>query len=141
MSRSVRVLIVEDSADLANAMADVLFDHGHDVAVHQGNALEDVLACVVNEPCDALVLDLGLMFDGTIVVDALALSRDRPSIVVCTSATEQRIAPIRNRVEAVLPKPFTMTELVTAVEGAVIRRRHDLARQGASEPLKRRQSA
>jgi DNA-binding response OmpR family regulator len=139
--RSLRVLIVEDAADLANAMADVLFDHGHDVAVHEGKSLEDVLACVINEPCDALVLDLGLMFDGTVVVDALSLSRERPAIVVCTGAPERRVAPLRGRVEAVLRKPFTMADLVMSLEGAVIRRRREHAALEALEPIKRRHSA
>jgi DNA-binding response OmpR family regulator len=115
----MRILVVEDSVDLADAIADVLFDAGHDVAVRTetaAHAFDDLLELLVAERFDVVLLDLGLgSHDGAALANALALSNEAPAVLLCTGAEEEQIAPLRDKVAAVLTKPFTPDELLTQV--------------------------
>jgi DNA-binding response OmpR family regulator len=115
----MRILVVEDSVDLADAIADVLFDAGHDVAVRTETAahlIDDLLELLVAERFDAVLLDLGLgSQDGAALANALALSNEAPAVLLCTGAEEERIAPLRDKVAGVLTKPFSPDALLTLV--------------------------
>ncbi len=115
----MRILVVEDSVDLADAIADVLFDAGHDVAVRTETAahlIDDLLELLVAERFDVVLLDLGLgSYDGAALANALALSSEAPAVLLCTGAEEEQIAPLRDKVAAVLTKPFSPDALLTLV--------------------------
>jgi DNA-binding response OmpR family regulator len=115
----MRILVVEDSVDLADAIADVLFDAGHDVAVRTetaAQAFDDLLELLVAERFDVVLLDLGLgSQDGAALANTLALSEEAPAVLLCTGAEEERIAPLRDKVAAVLMKPFTPEALLDLV--------------------------
>ncbi len=119
----MKILVIEDSLDLANEVAEVLREMSHDVAIHGGESLDDVLLRLVAENFDLVVVDLGLPgFEGTALIDALALATDAPAIIVATGSAESKIGPLRSRVDGVLRKPFTLDELDAAVSRAAARR-------------------
>lgn len=115
----MRILVVEDSVDLADAIADVLFDAGHDVAVRTetaAHAFDDLLELLVAERFDVVLLDLGLgSYDGGALANALALSNEAPAVLLCTGAEEDQIAPLRDKVAGVLTKPFSPEALLGLV--------------------------
>jgi DNA-binding response OmpR family regulator len=117
----MRILVVEDSVDLADAIADVLFDAGHDVAIRTEtgpHAFDDLLELLVAERFDVVLLDLGLgVLDGAAVANALALSSEAPAVILCTGADDSEIAALRDKVAGVLHKPFSPDQLVAIVAG------------------------
>jgi DNA-binding response OmpR family regulator len=119
MQQGMRILVVEDSVDLADALADVLFDAGHDVAVRTetaAHAFDDLLELLVAERFDVVLLDLGLgSRDGAALANALALSNEAPAVLLCTGAEEEQIAPLRDKVHGVLTKPFSPQALLSLV--------------------------
>jgi two-component system response regulator TctD len=138
----LKILVIEDSIDLATEVAEVLRGMSHDVEIHGGESLDDVLTRLVVESFELVIVDLGLPgFEGTALIDALALTTDAPAVIVATGSSENKIAPLRPRVDGVLRKPFTVEEL-----GAVVRRAE--ARRGdpksgirpATGPIHRRRS-
>jgi DNA-binding response OmpR family regulator len=121
----LRILVVEDSVDLANEIAEVLQEMSHEVAIHGGDSLDEVLARVVDGAIELVVLDLVLPgFEGSTLIDALALATDAPAIIVATGFGEATTAPLRPKVDGVLRKPFTVDELGAAVNHVAERRAH-----------------
>jgi DNA-binding response OmpR family regulator len=91
---------------------------GHAVSTDAGESFEGVLAELVEQPFDLLVVDLGLPgFEGSALIDALAFAGVRPASIVCTGFSEERLAPVRGKVDAVLRKPFTIEQLASAMAG------------------------
>ncbi|MFH0944862.1 MAG: response regulator [Planctomycetota bacterium] len=88
--RRLKVLIVEDEADLGLVLSIRLRNAGYDVAV-ANNGEEGVELAVRDEP-DAIVLDLGLPdLDGAGVIRVLRtvkMTRDTPIIILTGRETE-----------------------------------------------------
>ncbi len=131
----MRILVVEDSVDLADAIADVLFDAGHDVAVRTetaAHAFDDLLELLVAERFDVVLLDLGLgSHDGAARSRTRWRSRTRhPRSLLCTGAEEERIAPLRDKVAAVLTQALLARRAAHARRAGSGRR----ARRAASCP-------
>jgi DNA-binding response OmpR family regulator len=113
----VRVLVVEDHAELANDIADGLRDRGiaADIAYDGARALEKGL---VNR-YDVIVLDRDVpKVHGDAVCVALGNANSEARVLMLTAATS-----IRERVEGLnlgaddyLPKPFAFEELVARVQ-------------------------
>jgi DNA-binding response OmpR family regulator len=119
----MRILLVEDSDDLADEVAEVLRRLGHDVVIHSGTALDEVLACFVGRAFELVLVDLGLPgFDGAALVDALANAEDPPAIIVCTGSSEGAIAPLRSKIDGLLRKPLGIEDLGAAVSRVAERR-------------------
>jgi DNA-binding response OmpR family regulator len=123
----VRVLVVEDHAELANDIAEGLRDRGiaTDIAYDGARALEKGL---VNR-YDVIILDRDVpKVHGDTVCMALGNGKSEARILMLTAA-----ASIRDRVEGLnlgaddyLPKPFAFAELVARV--------HALARRPPAAP-------
>jgi two-component system response regulator TctD len=119
----VRILVIEDSIDLAREVAEVLRDLSHEVFIDGGDSLEDALARLAKDAFDVVVVDLGLPgWDGSALVDALALVPDAPAIIVATGYGESQVGPLRSKVDGVLRKPFTVEQLGAVVDGIAERR-------------------
>jgi len=116
----MKVLIIEDSADLADATADVLLQAGYDVAVRSsGWSFDKMLGLIEAADFGVVLLDLGLgAMDATPLIDVLALAGDGPPVVLFTGADEARVAPLRAKVAGVLRKPFSVDELLEVVSAA-----------------------
>jgi DNA-binding response OmpR family regulator len=113
----VRILVIEDSIDLAREVAEVLREMSHEAFIHGGDSLEDTLARLAEDDFDIVVVDLGLPgWDGSALVDALALVPHAPAIIIATGYGESQTRHLRSKVDGVLHKPFTVEQLGGVVE-------------------------
>lgn len=121
MSRA-KILIVDDHKPIARLMASVLKAKGYDVgAVHSGEAALEVL---VEVHPDLVLLDVQLRgMDGMAVLRALQADETLGGIpVVLVSASDQvRGLAMLNGAAGVLPKPFSLDELVHVVDSNILR--------------------
>ncbi len=118
----MRVLVVEDEADLARQLAEDIRSGGYsvDLASNGEEALE--LACMQTH--DAIVLDLGLPgIDGLQVLEKLRAEGVATPVLVLTVRGRwyERVAGIDAGADDYLPKPFRMEELLARLR-ALLRR-------------------
>lgn len=107
------VLVVDDDADVREAVAEAIADAGYIVeqAVNGQDALDKMRAA---SPCIVL-LDLMMpVMDGWEVVSAMDSDPRLASVPVCVVSAQDRIAPPRN--SCVLKKPVTVASLLRTVE-------------------------
>ena len=106
--RSLRVLIVEDSAVLAARLTELMQEPGADVGVIETADTEaDALALIETCPPDVVILDLHLRIgSGFGVLRGLASCGHRPKVVILsnTPLPEYRLAADGFGVEAFLDK-------------------------------------
>ena len=113
----MRVLVVEDQADLARHVRRALerADHEVTMAVDGPSGVE----AVKENTFDLVVLDLNLPgFDGFEVVRRMSPANVRPRVLMLTSCSEvsDRVAGLRAGADDYLTKPFAMEELLARVE-------------------------
>ena len=116
-----RVLVVDDDAALARALAITLTARGYDVDTAPDGAT--ALAAAARKPPDAMVLDLGLPdLDGVDVVTALR-GWSRAPVIVLSARDEQsqKVAALDAGADDYVTKPFGMDELLARVRAAVRR--------------------
>ncbi len=123
----MRVLVVEDHAELANDIAAGLRDRGiaADVAYDGARALEKGLVYRY----DVIVLDRDVPnVHGDAVCAALANAESEARILMLTAAATigDRVAGLNLGADDYLPKPFAFEELVARV--------HALARRSPAQP-------
>jgi two-component system, OmpR family, response regulator len=120
----MRLLIVEDSAPLAENIARAFRAKGHTVeCVHDG---EDADAALSTQSFDLVVLDLGLPgLGGLDVLRRLRHRRSRVPVLVLTArdAVQDRVTGLNAGADDYLCKPFALEELEARV-GALLRRGH-----------------
>src|SRR3954468_8514501 len=122
MSRSARVLVVEDDVDIAGVLRRSLDKDGYDVRV-AGDGEAALEQAAVFEP-DAVVLDLGLpKLDGVEVCRRLRAQGDVPILVLTArDALESRVEGLDSGADDYLVKPFEREELLARMR-ALLRRR------------------
>src|SRR5436190_19433583 len=122
MSRSARVLVVEDDVDIAGVLRRSLDKDGYDVRV-AGDGEAALEQAAVFEP-DAVVLDLGLpKLDGVEVCRRLRADGDVPILVLTARhALESRVEGLDSGADDYLVKPFERDELLARLR-ALLRRR------------------
>ena len=113
----MRVLLVEDQADLARHVRRALerFDHEVTLATDGPDGVE----AVMDQRFDLIVLDLNLPgFDGLEVMRRIAPMDARPRVLMLTSRSEvsDRVKGLKAGADDYLTKPFAMEELVARVE-------------------------
>jgi|GEM_PF-2178953 CheY-like chemotaxis protein len=114
-----KVLIIEDNQQVAEIERLALEEHSHQVQV-AGDGPSGVLAARRMQP-DVIVLDVALpLFDGNAVLFGLDLnpSLRQVAVVVVTGNVAQLEAAQRQRVAAILQKPFDIDAFLQAVEQA-----------------------
>jgi DNA-binding response OmpR family regulator len=121
----MRILVIEDEAQLARHISRALMRHGHVAgAVNDGaEGLRSALA----DPPDLIVLDLNLPgLDGLSVLGGLreANSPARVLILTARAEVEHRVKGLKAGADDYLAKPFSLDELVARVEA--------LGRRGAT---------
>jgi DNA-binding response OmpR family regulator len=127
----MRVLLVEDDDEFADALSTALRRHGHEVA--RAASGERALAALDTDLLllDLVLLDLGLPdLDGLEVLDRLR-QRSQVGVIAVTARGEERhrVLGLRGGADDYLVKPFGMAELTARME-AVMRR----ARPAAPPP-------
>jgi DNA-binding response OmpR family regulator len=113
----MRILVVEDEAQLARHIVRALTRHGHVAsAVHDGAAgLREALASAP----DLVVLDLNLPgLDGMEVLAGLQQGNSPSRVIILTARgeVENRVKGLKAGADDYLSKPFSLDELVARVE-------------------------
>jgi DNA-binding response OmpR family regulator len=113
----MRILVVEDEAQLARHIVRALVRHGHIAnAVHDGSeGLREALASVP----DLVVLDLNLPgIDGMEVLAGLRQGNSPARVIILTARgeVENRVKGLKAGADDYLSKPFSLDELVARVE-------------------------
>lgn len=127
----MRILLVEDDAMLADAVARALRQSAHAVEVAADGEQAD--AMLKNTAYDLVLLDLGLpRLDGLEVLRRLRRRRSTVPVILLTvrDAPEDRVAGLDTGADDYLAKPFNLSELEARVR-ALLRR----ANQGAGPEL------
>lgn len=114
--KALRVLVVEDDALIAMALAELLVCLGHDVCGTAATEDEAVVAAAHYQP-DLMVVDAGLG-RGSGVSAVEAICRTRPRAHVFISGDAERVRERRPNA-VVLRKPFRQAELAKAIEIAL----------------------
>src|SRR5256714_9696829 len=122
MSRSPRVLVVEDDVDIAGVLRRSLDKEGYDVRI-AGDGEAALEESTLFEP-DAVVLDLGLpRLDGVEVCRRLREDGDVPILMLTArDALDARVEGLDSGADDYLVKPFEREELLARLR-ALLRRR------------------
>lgn len=118
----MRILLVEDDIQLANALHQSLRSEGF-TANHVSDGKSALLTVQANE-CDMLILDLGLPdMDGLSLLKKLRQAKHNLPVLILTArdSTEQKIQGLDLGADDYLAKPFEVSELVARLR--VIERR------------------
>jgi DNA-binding response OmpR family regulator len=121
----MRILVIEDEAQLARHISRALTRHGH-VASAAYDGTEGLRAALADPP-DLVVLDLGLPgVDGLSVLARLRQANSPARVLILTARgdVEHRVRGLKAGADDYLPKPFSMDELVARIEA--------LGRRGAT---------
>lgn len=111
------ILVVDDEPPIADLVAEVLADEGHDVR-RAPDGLAALDAVEQAEP-PLIVSDLAMpRLDGRGLVARLAEPRHRVPVVIMSA--QRPTAPLPDGI-ASLPKPFGIDDLVATVDGALAR--------------------
>lgn len=122
MSHHLRLLLVEDDAQLGRAVGTALEGEGYHVTWSRD--LKEASAFVEAETFDGLLLDLGLPDGcGLDLLKAMRHREDRTPVLILTArdAVEDRVLGLDHGADDYLPKPFAMEELFSRLR-ALLRR-------------------
>ncbi len=116
-----RVLVVDDDAPLARALAITFAARGYEVDTARTGAA--ALAAAARHPPDVVVLDLGLPdLDGVDVLVALRGWTRAPVLVLSAREDQaEKVAALDAGADDYITKPFGMDELLARVRAAVRR--------------------
>lgn len=121
----MRILVIEDEAQLARHVTRALVRHGH-MADSAGDGAEG-LRLALADPPDLIVLDLNLpLLDGLSVLAQLRAANSPARVLILTARgeVEHRVRGLKAGADDYLTKPFSLDELVARVEA--------LGRRGAT---------
>jgi DNA-binding NtrC family response regulator len=115
----IRVLIVDDEAELRASLAKVLGRRGMKVSIAADGA--EALALLAREPHDVVVLDLKMPgIDGLETLRRMAAARPAPRVIMLTGhgSVAAGLEAMRQQVFDFLLKPVAVDQLVARIEAA-----------------------
>ena len=117
----MRILVIEDEADLLASLAKALREEGY--AVDTAADGEEGLFKAENTPYDVIVLDVMLpRLDGWHVLERLRQSKNTPVLMLTArDAARDRVRGLDSGADDYLVKPFDLDELFARIR-AIIRR-------------------
>jgi DNA-binding response OmpR family regulator len=118
----MRVLVIEDDADLARQLKDCLGEAGYAVDLAADGEEGHYLGA--NEPYDAVVLDLGLpVIDGITVLERWRQEGHRMPVLILTARDRwsEKVAGFDAGADDYVAKPFHMEEVLARLR-ALVRR-------------------
>jgi CheY-like chemotaxis protein len=108
------VLVVEDNADLRDALAAILDDAGYAVCTAADG--RDALAVAAEHPPALVLLDLQMpVMDGPAALVGLRQLPEHIPVVFMSAGLRAREAAARHDVDGYLEKPFEVDELLRLV--------------------------
>ena len=122
----MRLLVVEDNAELGQLLAKGLIDAGFQV--DSAATAEDARSALMTTRYSSIVLDLGLPDeDGMSILQEIRGKKDPVPVLILTarSAASDRVKGLRSGADDYLVKPFAFEELVARLE-AILRRPSNL---------------
>ncbi|HEV3176008.1 MAG TPA: response regulator [Stellaceae bacterium] len=127
MTRTTRILVVDDEAAIRRFLRTGLVAHGYDIDEAESGAQAIELARA--HPPDLVILDLGLGdMDGTEALQQLRRTSLVPVIVLSVRNDEkEKVRALDLGADDYMTKPFGMEELIARVRTAL---RHRLQQQG-----------
>ena len=127
-----RVLVVEQHADDAEAVAGVLRRHGY--AVHTVGTGSEALRALTDGTTDLVLIDLDLPdVDGLDVCRSIRAAGDTPVIAVSRRATElDRVLGLHAGADDYLAKPYGFRELIARMAAVMRRMRRDRDAAGSA---------
>ena len=121
-SRTMRVLVIEDDAEVARYLVKGLKESGY--VVDHAPTGTDGLVMAMGETYDVLVVDRMLPgVDGLVLIETLRKSGNHTPVMILSALgdVDQRVRGLRAGGDDYLTKPFSFTELLARVE-ALLRR-------------------
>jgi AmiR/NasT family two-component response regulator len=117
-----RVLIAEDEALIRLDLAEMLDEAGYEVVAQAGDGEEAVERAREHRP-DLVIMDVKMpRLDGIAAASLIAAERIAPVVMLTAFSQRDLVERARNAgAMAYLVKPFTMTDLMPAIEIAVSR--------------------
>jgi EAL domain-containing protein (putative c-di-GMP-specific phosphodiesterase class I)/ActR/RegA family two-component response regulator len=123
MSRTQRIVVIDDEADIAHVLALAATSAGHS-AIATSDPARVVKACI--EGVDLVVLDLCMPgIDGVSLLHAIAAAPNAPRVILMSGLDDGVLQATRRlgehlglEVGAVLPKPFGIAAFIAAVGAA-----------------------
>jgi len=116
-ARPLEILLVEDEADIAGPLAELLEDQGHRVRVeHDGHG---GLARLRQSPYDLMISDIRLpKMDGLELFDWVQRNTPATSVVLMSAygSIPEAVSALRKNAVHYLRKPFEIDELLEAVD-------------------------
>lgn len=121
MTRSARILLVDDEVPIQKAVAPLLRSRGYEVEVASTGA--DALKMAVAHSPDLIVLDLGLPdLEGTEVCRRIRAEASTPIIVLSARGSESdKVAALDLGADDYVTKPFSPEELLARIRVALRR--------------------
>lgn len=113
----MRILVIEDEAQLARHISSALTRNGHSPITHYDGA--EGLKAALESPPDLIVLDLNLpTMDGLSVLVRLRQTNTFTRVIILTARgeVEHRVRGLKAGADDYLAKPFSMEELVARVD-------------------------
>jgi two-component system, OmpR family, response regulator len=132
----MRVLVVEDDADLARQLRDCLTEAGY--AVDLATDGEEGHYLGANEPYDAVVLDLGLpVVDGITVIERWRREGRQAPVLILTARDRwsEKVAGFDAGADDYVAKPFHMEEVLARLRALVRRAAGHASAELACGPL------
>jgi AmiR/NasT family two-component response regulator len=117
-----RVLIAEDEALIRLDLAEMLAEAGYDVVAQAGDGEEAVELAREHQP-DLVIMDVKMpRLDGIAAASIVAAERIAPVVMLTAFSQRELVERARDAgAMAYLVKPFTITDLVPAIEMAASR--------------------
>jgi signal transduction histidine kinase len=119
----LRVLVVDDDAEICQLTAEMLVDEGHEVTT-AGSGRQALQIVSDGAPLDLVLTDLGMpQMNGWELTAALRELRPDLPVVLATGWGDSASAEeaTRQGARAILAKPFTTAKLLACIEGAIRR--------------------
>jgi DNA-binding response OmpR family regulator len=118
MVNTQKILLVEDDLDISELLIDFLSDEGYEVTTHSsgGTALLEL----AKNRYDVVLLDMGLpdMTGNDVLAELIRQAEPTPVILVSANANQLRY---RERVQAVVHKPFDLFGLLEVVQQVLVK--------------------
>lgn len=121
----MRLLVVEDNAELSRLLADRLLSSGYDIDV--AGSVDEARASLAATRYAAVILDLSLPDgDGSSILRELRHRNDPIPVLVLTArgGVSDRVTGLRAGADDYLVKPFAFDELVARIESLLRRPGH-----------------